>query len=43
MLNRIAWFFTLLTLALVALLSPQLIEFTLKNYRNDELKAWWTK
>jgi hypothetical protein len=41
--KRFAWFFTMLSLAFVSLISPELIEFILKHYKENEIKCWWSK
>jgi hypothetical protein len=41
--KRLSWFATLLSLAFVSLISPELIEFALKQYKGDEIKCWWSK
>ncbi len=41
LINRISWFCTMITLAVIALISPALIEYTLRSYREDEIKNWW--
>ena len=41
--KRLAWFFTMLSLALVSLISPELIEFALKQYKEDQIIKWWSK
>jgi hypothetical protein len=41
--KRLAWFCTMLSLAFVSLISPELIEYALRQYREDEIIKWWGK
>jgi hypothetical protein len=41
--KRFAWFFTMLSLAFVSLISPELIEYALKQYKEEQIIKWWSK
>ena len=40
---KIKWIKTLLTLLVIALFTPELIDYMMDNYKSDEIREWWKK
>jgi hypothetical protein len=43
LINRLSWFCTLLVLSVISLIAPEVIEYALKQYREDQIKNFWMK
>lgn len=41
--KRLHWFLSILTLAFLALISDELIEYVLREYEPEDIKQWWRK
>lgn len=40
---RWKWIKTLITLILIAIIEPKLVDYIINNYSSEQIKEWWIK
>lgn len=41
--DRLSWFSTMISLAVIGLICPRLLKHIIETYQVDEIKNWWSQ